>query len=397
MATLTKDFTGFADQNPLVDADLVISGDDCRIVSGELVRLGSGSNTESETQLYPNYTAVADQSVEVTISHPSIYLTGVILMVYADEVNPADFRYPLNGYTCQIDVSTGAVSLSRRTAGVAEWWGGFPTLAAGDLVEGSIYRLDATLNGSNQPVLSLFANGVQQGTAQTDVAAGQHTTGKPGVTLRNSIGANQIGLFGLEFTGVNSVSPPTIDTPTPSGTLGTQTTATLGATTDTNSGTFYGVVDSAANITGITGSQIIAGNNANDAAAVASNSSTVSTTSPSVGVTGLTAGTLYSYAVVQSGGSNVLTGTFTTATNPGLTHTLKDTDTGTNATNGTYTGSVRSASDGATIWTGNVTVTSGVFTIDDDLVGSVNDWVYLTLESPSNVVATYRLQVTNLG
>jgi hypothetical protein len=100
---------------------------------------------------------------------------------------------------------------------------------------------------------------------------------------------------------------------------------------------------------------------------------------------------------VQSGGSNVLTGTFTTATNPGLTHTLKDTDTGTNATNGTYTGSVRSASDGATIWTGNVTVTSGVFTIDDDLVGSVNDWVYLTLESPSNVVATYRLQVTNLG
>jgi hypothetical protein len=120
-------------------------------------------------------------------------------------------------------------------------------------------------------------------------------------------GGGDIGAF------VQSSVTPVLSAPTPSGSLGTQTTATLGATTDVSSGTFYVVVDSAANISGITGSQIIDGNNANDVAAVASNSSTVSTTSPTVGVTGLTAGTLYSYAVVQSGGSNVLTGTFTTA------------------------------------------------------------------------------------
>lgn len=102
----------------------------------------------------------------------------------------------------------------------------------------------------------------------------------------------------------------------PSGTLGTQTTATIGATTDQNSGTFYVVVDSAANLSGVTASQIKAGNHAGGSAAVASANIAVSTTSPSVGVTGLTAGTLYSYAAVQNnanGDSNVVTGTFTTA------------------------------------------------------------------------------------
>jgi hypothetical protein len=110
-------------------------------------------------------------------------------------------------------------------------------------------------------------------------------------------------------------SAATLSSATPSGTLASTTSATLGATTDSATGTFYGVVDVAANITGITATQVKAAQNNAGGAPVASGNSTVSTTSPSVGVSGLTANTLYSYAVVQNNGSdsNVLTGTFTTA------------------------------------------------------------------------------------
>jgi hypothetical protein len=108
----------------------------------------------------------------------------------------------------------------------------------------------------------------------------------------------------------------TLSSETPSGTIGTATTATLGATTDQASGTFYAVVDEEANITGISAAQVKAGQNNASAAPVASGNASVSTTSPSVGVTGLTAATAYSFAVVQNnsnGDSNVLTGSFTTA------------------------------------------------------------------------------------
>lgn len=123
-----------------------------------------------------------------------------------------------------------------------------------------------------------------------------------------------------------SSSPATLSNPTPSGTVGTETTATVGATTDQTSGTLYAVVDTAANLAGVTATQIKAGQKASGSAALAANSATVSTTTPSAGVTGLTANTLYSYAIVQNnanGDSNVVTGTFTTyvqgaSSGPGL-------------------------------------------------------------------------------
>ncbi len=111
-------------------------------------------------------------------------------------------------------------------------------------------------------------------------------------------------------------SPATLSSATPSGTLGTTTSATLGATTDQTTGTFYGVVDTAGNISGITAAQVKAGQNNASASAVSASSTAVSTTSPATAVSGLTAATAYSYAVVQNnvnGDSNVLTGTFTTA------------------------------------------------------------------------------------
>lgn len=107
---------------------------------------------------------------------------------------------------------------------------------------------------------------------------------------------------------------PTISSATPSGTLGTTTTATIGCTTDDSTGTLYVVVDTAS-LSGITASQIKAGQNASSAAAVASGNSAVSGASPSVGVTGLSANTAYNYAVLQfsGGNSNILTASFTTA------------------------------------------------------------------------------------
>lgn len=114
----------------------------------------------------------------------------------------------------------------------------------------------------------------------------------------------------------DSTSAPVLSAGTPSGTIGTQTTATIGATTDQSTGNFYVVVDSSANLAGVTATQIKAGQHAGGTAALASGDVAVSTTSPSVGVTGLVAGTSYAYAAIQNnanGDSNIVTGTFTTA------------------------------------------------------------------------------------
>jgi hypothetical protein len=109
-----------------------------------------------------------------------------------------------------------------------------------------------------------------------------------------------------------------ISKPTPNGTLLTSTTATVGCTTDTSNGTLYAVIDTAANISGVTAAQIKAGQKNNSTAAAFSNNAAVSNTSPSIGFTGLTPATSYSYAIVQNvtaGDSNVLTGSFTTIVN----------------------------------------------------------------------------------
>jgi hypothetical protein len=113
-----------------------------------------------------------------------------------------------------------------------------------------------------------------------------------------------------------SGTPAVLSSPTPSGTLSTAGSATLGASTDQTSGTGYGVVDTAANISGITAAQVKAGQNNASAAAVASGNVSISASPFSIPVTGLSSSTAYSYAIVQNnanGDSNVVTGTFTTA------------------------------------------------------------------------------------
>lgn len=113
-----------------------------------------------------------------------------------------------------------------------------------------------------------------------------------------------------------TLTNPVLSAPTPAGTIGTQTTATIGATSDQSSGTLYAVVDTGANLAGVTAAEIKAGQRAGGAAALKSGNSAVSTTTPSVGVTALTAATAYVYAAIQNnanGDSNTVTGSFTTA------------------------------------------------------------------------------------
>ena len=109
-----------------------------------------------------------------------------------------------------------------------------------------------------------------------------------------------------------TLSAPTASNVTPNG-------ATIGATTNQASGTLYTVVDSVANLSGVTASQIKAGQKASGSAALVAGSVAVSTTSPSLALAGLAPLTTYGYASVQNnanGDSNVVTGTFTTALAP---------------------------------------------------------------------------------
>jgi hypothetical protein len=124
-------------------------------------------------------------------------------------------------------------------------------------------------------------------------------------------------LLPLLLNNVQSGGTPTLSSGSPTGLIGTSTSVVLGAVTNTANGTFYGVVDVTAKITGITAAQIKAGQNNASAAAIGASNSAISTTSPSTTVSGLTAATAYSWAMIQrtSGAvdTNLLTGTFTTA------------------------------------------------------------------------------------
>lgn len=109
----------------------------------------------------------------------------------------------------------------------------------------------------------------------------------------------------------------TLSAPTPSGTLATSTTATLGATSDQSLGTFYAVADTSGNLSGVTVAQVKAGQKASGSAALKSCNAAVSSSTPSCGITGLSSSTAYAYALEQTnptGDSNLVTGTFTTGT-----------------------------------------------------------------------------------
>lgn len=120
----------------------------------------------------------------------------------------------------------------------------------------------------------------------------------------------------LTYSIASEEDPPTLSSPTPSGTLGTETTATVGATSTASTGTFYAILSTSNNAIGASCTQIKAGQNSTGASASFAEDDTVSTTSPSVGFTGLTGSTLYYAAACHAdanGDSNVVATSFTTA------------------------------------------------------------------------------------
>lgn len=196
----------------------------------------------------------------------------------------------------------------------------------------STVYLNKYVSGVETNLLSLSGPWAAGDTLRLEAQGTTLTVKRNGTTVNtttdSSLASGQAGIYGYgpsyaqsnisswTANNLSGGSPATLSSPTPSGTIGTQTTATVGATTNQTSGTFYTVVDSGANLSGVTATQIKAGQKASGAAALASGNSAVSTTSPSAGVTGLTANTAYAYAAVQNnanGDSNVVTGTFTTA------------------------------------------------------------------------------------
>jgi len=162
---------------------------------------------------------------------------------------------------------------------------------------------------------------VQIGSLSTNDSSGQRLSAAGVVGFGKSVDNFAVyDNFSYEdYDAEPAPSAPVISAATPSGTVGGQTSATIGCTTDKVGGTVYVVVDSSANLAGITAPQVVAGTNANDASPAFDGSSAVSTVNPSVLAELLTAGTAYSYAIVHvhdDGTSNLLTGSFTTAALP---------------------------------------------------------------------------------
>lgn len=128
----------------------------------------------------------------------------------------------------------------------------------------------------------------------------------------DATGSNIFGIYATYTTGATLSAPTATNV--------ASTTATIGATTDQTSGTFYVVVDTSANLAGVTATEIKAGQKAGGSAALASGNVSVTDTTPDVNVSGLGQLTPYAFAAVQNntnGDSNVVTGTFTTGLSVG--------------------------------------------------------------------------------
>lgn len=188
--------------------------------------------------------------------------------------------------------TTGSASISRQDAGVPTVLGSTFTTPS----NGAVVRVE--MRGAT---ISVYYDDVLQ-TTRTDA-----TYPSAGRTFFSCNGSAH------RYDDFATGSLPTLSSATPSGTLTTTSTATVGCTTDDSTGTLYVVVDTAS-LSGITASQIKAGQNASSSAAVFAGNSAVSTTSPSVSVTGLSANTSYNYAIVQfsGGNSNIWIGAFKT-------------------------------------------------------------------------------------
>lgn len=301
MSTVTGDFsinfTGLSNVDPYTNSNLTaLNANTVKVLSGAAKNSGFVSGTYYRYNGAMSSSATLRAKLEVGTNGTSGDTLYVFLMTSGG-----------NGYWARV---SGTALVIWRLAALA-----------GDLSIASATLPAAPVSGDqivlelNQTThtLTAYVNGVSKATG-TDST---YTSGLAfgfGFESNNGNASTALSFAGDGVVAVAAV----ISGPTPSGTLGTTTTATIGATTDQNTGTFYAVLaTSSGALTGITAAQIKAGNLASGSAAPFSGSAAVSTTSPSVGITGLTGNTTYYYAIVQNnsnGDSNVInTGSFTTA------------------------------------------------------------------------------------
>lgn len=136
------------------------------------------------------------------------------------------------------------------------------------------------------------------------------------IGTNNSFGYGIVSLAVKPGEGAPPAEAAELTSPTPSGTIETGSVALIGNTTDIPFGTYYAIADEAS-LSGITPEEIEAGMlPGGSTPALASGSASVTSSSPSVLLTGLSTSTAYNRAAVQKVGStysNVSSGSFTTA------------------------------------------------------------------------------------
>lgn len=208
------------------------------------------------------------------------------------------------GYAAVVNSAT-SISLIRISAlAQADVLGSYaPSLVSGDVVE---LRLNQTTHA-----LTVHINNGSAVASATDSTVTASLA--PGyMAIADNTGNATIRSFALD----GSATAATLSTPTPSGTLATATTATIGATTDQASGTAYTILSTVqTDVTTATDANVIAGQKAGGATTI-NNNAAVSSTTISIPITGLTAGTTYYASTIQvnsNGNSTRANTSFTTA------------------------------------------------------------------------------------
>lgn len=242
------------------------------------------------------HAAFVDGKVSITILNNTTLDAGPMIRATSDGSQ---------GYFADYLAATSIMNVWRRIANSDTQVG--PDLTSFSLTIGDKFTIEASGTGTTV-TLKVYVNDVIVWTFGDTDAARLTAAGFAGLAHFLPNGVDYDNLLVEDLT-------PVLSSPTPSGTIPSATTATIGATTSGNTGTLYVVVDTAANLSGVTATQIKSGQKASGAAALASGNISVASATPSVNISGLSGASALAYAIVQNNGadSNVVTGTFNTA------------------------------------------------------------------------------------
>ncbi len=308
MADYTKDFTAIGDAAPYtLPSPLVAVVDDWRIASGAIRGNGAFGSFYHDADYGNLIRSEVKIPANVSIGGDPIWALAVV-RTGANAGKSIGLKCQFSEMEFQLISADGATKTRITYLGFSGI-----TLADGDVLG---FEYDKTAH-----TLKAYQNGtrIYSGDTTTDTTYASETSlAAGGASEYDDLRRHGISIF--YGTGLAASSAPTISAPTPSGTIGTATTADIGCTTTngaSGSNTLY-VVRSLSNVfSGVTGTQVKAGQRADGATTgVTATNAAVTTTTPSAAQSSLSGGTLYYYAEVQedAGGlSNVLTGSFTTA------------------------------------------------------------------------------------